>query len=132
MHRIREEFPFEVEIAENTYIPLSDGCKLAAKIWRPISNPKVPAILEFIPYGKRFGTHVRDQLNHPYFAGHGFACIRVDCRGFGESEGLFEDEYSKQEHKDVIEVIKWIANQSWCNSNIGIGLQLTFFIHSQL
>lgn len=54
------------------------------------------AILEYIPYGKRFETAYRDELNHPYYAGHGYACIRVDIRGCGESEGIFEDEYTEQ------------------------------------
>ena len=52
----------------------------------------VPAILEHLPYRKRDGTAARDALTHPYFAGHGYASIRVDMRGNGDLEGLMEDE----------------------------------------
>ena len=51
----------------NTEIPLSDGTRLAARIWLPEdaeSNP-VPAILEYLPYRKRDGTSERDALTHP-------------------------------------------------------------------
>jgi predicted acyl esterase len=45
----------------------------------------VPAVIEYIPYGKRVGTRERDEAMHPWFAGHGFAALRVDLRGSGES-----------------------------------------------
>src|SRR6266705_2443080 len=63
----------------------------------------VPAILEYLPYRKRDGTVERDQLTHPYFAGHGYAAVRVDMRGGGESDGLLEDEYLKLEQDDALE-----------------------------
>jgi predicted acyl esterase len=47
----------------------------------------VPVILEHLPYRKRDGTIVRDSLTHPWMAGQGYACIRVDMRGNGDSEG---------------------------------------------
>ena len=80
----------------------------------------MPAILEYIPYRKRDGTAVRDELTHPYFAGHGYACVRVDMRGNGESDGLMFDEYLKQEQDDALEVIAWIAAQPWCSGKVGM------------
>ncbi len=107
---------------ENIFIPLSDGCKLAAKIWLPenISDLPVPAILEYLPYRKRDGTAQRDQLTHPYFAAHGYASVRVDIRGSGESDGLLLDEYTKQEQDDCLEVLNWIEKQPWCSGKIGM------------
>jgi hypothetical protein len=118
----RTDFPRKAKEIENVWIPLSDGAKLAARMWIPEdaeTNP-VPAILEYIPYRKRDGTIVRDALTHPYFAGHGYAAIRVDMRGNGDSEGLMEDEYTKQEQDDALEVIAWIARQSWCTGKVGM------------
>ena len=69
------QFPRRVEEIENHWIVLSDGCRLAARLWRPADaedNP-VPAILEYLPYRKRDGTAARDALTHPYFAGHRYA-----------------------------------------------------------
>ena len=47
----------------------------------------MPAILEYIPYRKNDATAVRDAGIHPYFAGHGYASVRVDLRGSGDSDG---------------------------------------------
>jgi putative CocE/NonD family hydrolase len=116
------EFPRRVREIENVFIPLSDGTKLAARIFLPedAEADPVPAILEFLPYRKRDGTAERDALTHPYFAGHGYAGVRVDMRGSGESDGLLEDEYIKQEQDDCLEVIAWIAKQSWCTGAVGM------------
>jgi predicted acyl esterase len=80
----------------------------------------VPAILEYIPYRKRDGTRGRDEPMHGYFAAHGYAAIRVDMRGSGESDGHLADEYLKQEQDDALDVIEWIARQPWCNGAVGI------------
>ncbi len=115
-------FPRTVEETDNLWIPLKDGCRLAARMWRPddAGQKPVPAILEFLPYRKRDGTAVRDQLTHPYFAGYGYACLRVDMRGSGESDGLLDDEYSAQEQSDCLEVIEWISAQPWCTGKLGM------------
>ena len=116
------QFPRRVREIENAWIPLADGCRLAARIWLPADaeDDPVPAILEYLPYRKRDGTAVRDQLTHPYFAGHGYACVRVDMRGNGESDGLMFDEYLQQEQDDALEVIDWITAQPWCSGNVGM------------
>jgi uncharacterized protein len=115
-------FPVKFREIENLFIPLSDGVKLAARMWIPVDAGKkpVPAVLEYLPYRKRDGTILRDQLTHPYLAGHGYAAIRVDMRGNGDSDGLMEDEYTKQEQDDALEVIAWIARQTWSNGKVGM------------
>ena len=117
--RIVEEFPRQV-FEEETWIELSDGCRLAARIWRPADDDPVPAILEYIPYRKRDLTADRDVPMHTYFAGHGYACVRVDLRGSGESDGVLEDEYLQQELDDGVEVLRWIGSQPWCTGAIGM------------
>ena len=77
-------------------------------------------MLEFLPYRKRDGTAARDQLLFPYLAGHGYAGVRVDLRGHGDSDGLPEDEYTPQEQADGAEVIAWIAEQPWCTGAVGM------------
>jgi predicted acyl esterase len=57
---------------------------------------------------------------HPFFAGHGYAAVRVDIRGSGESEGVLRDEYLELEQDDALEVIAWIAGQPWCDGNVGM------------
>jgi len=115
-------FPRRVRVIEHALIPLQDGTRLAARIWLPEDaeeNP-VPAILEYLPYRKRDGTYERDALTHPYLAGHGYAGVRVDLRGTGDSEGLLIDEYAKQEQDDGLDVIAWLAAQPWCSGTVGM------------
>ncbi|MBW4707488.1 CocE/NonD family hydrolase [Roseobacter sp. YSTF-M11] len=103
-------------------ITLSDGCRLSARIWRPrdADDDPVPVILEYLPYRKRDGTTARDALTHPWFAERGYACVRVDMRGNGDSEGLMQDEYTPQELSDAVEVISQLAAAPWCNGNLGM------------
>jgi len=122
MATVVRDFPRAVRVIENTWITLSDGTRLAAKIWLPddAEDSPVPGVLEFLPYRKRDGTAARDQLLYPYLAGHGYAGVRVDLRGHGDSEGLPEDEYTPQEQADGAEVIAWIAEQPWCTGAVGM------------
>jgi putative CocE/NonD family hydrolase len=119
---IRTEFPHTVREIEHTLIPLRDGVRLAARLWLPVDADErpVPAILEYLPYRKRDGTRERDALAHPYLAGFGYACVRVDIRGTGESDGLLADEYAQQEQDDALEVIAWLAEQRWCTGAVGM------------
>lgn len=103
-------------------IVMPDGCRLSARVWMPAnaSTSPVPAILEFLPYRKRDGTTARDCLTHPYFAKNGYACVRVDMRGNGDSQGIMEDEYTEQELSDAEATIAWLAAQPWCSGHVGM------------
>ncbi len=118
----RTEFPRPIREIEHTWLTLSDGCRLAARIWLPedADADPVPAILEFLPYRKVDGTAIRDARRQPYVAGFGYATVRVDMRGTGESDGLITDEYTEQEHADCLEVMAWLRGQPWCDGNLGM------------
>ena len=118
----RTEFPRPIREIEHTWLTLSDGCRLAARVWLPedAESDPVPAILEFLPYRKVDGTAIRDARRQPYVAGFGYATVRVDMRGTGESDGLITDEYTEQEHADCLEVMAWLREQPWCDGNLGM------------
>jgi len=99
---------------------MPDGVELSARIWRPKDERPVPAIVEYIPYRKRFGSTARDEIMHPWLAGHGYACVRVDLRGSGESDGVLEDEYLQQELDDGRRILTWLAEQPWCTGDVGM------------
>ncbi|WP_299846612.1 CocE/NonD family hydrolase [uncultured Roseovarius sp.] len=111
-----------MKIRPDMGIRLPDGTRLSARAWMPdgAESEPVPAILEYLPYRKSDGTAARDHGMHLYFAKAGYACLRVDRRGCGDSEGLFDDEYSEEELRDGVDVISWIAAQPWCSGNVGI------------
>ena len=120
--RIVTELPNQVEILEHVEIPMTDGTLLSARMWRPKNCLKrpVPALLEYIPYRKRDRTRRRDSINAPYLAGHGYAYIRVDIRGCGDSEGHILDQYSEAELSDGVEIIRWLSEQPWCDGAVGM------------
>ncbi|MDG2475153.1 MAG: CocE/NonD family hydrolase [Paracoccaceae bacterium] len=101
---------------------MRDGCVLSARVWLPknANSQPVPAILEHLPYRKRDGTASRDSLNHSWFAKNGYACVRTDTRGNGDSQGLMADEYLQQELDDAVDTINWLVEQPWCSGKIGM------------
>jgi uncharacterized protein len=124
-----------VRVIDNEWIELPDEARLAARIWLPDDAPTRPAsaILESVPYRRSDGTAVYDGAWGTYFAGHGFAFVRIDLRGSGDSTGLLADEYSEQEQEDVEHVIEWIATRPWCTGSVGmIGISWGGFAALQL
>ena len=126
---VRSEFPHTVRTIEHEWITLSDGTRLNARIWLPddAESEPAPAILEANPYRLTDNCY-RDWELYGWWAGHGYACLRVDLRGTGDSGGVILDEYSAQEHADICEVLGWIAAQPWCTGNVGMtGISWTGF-----
>ncbi|MFF1452675.1 CocE/NonD family hydrolase [Streptomyces sp. NPDC058274] len=116
---IRTSFPHETT-HEDLLIPLPDGTRLYARVWRPLTDEPVPALLEYLPYRLTDWTAPRDWQRHPWYAGHGYASVRVDVRGHGNSEGMPADEYAEVELADGVEVVNWLAAQPWCNGRVGM------------
>jgi len=111
-----------IDVFDDMRIETRDGITLSARVWMPRASATtpLPAILEILPYRKRDGTAARDATTHAQFAKHGYVCLRVDLRGAGESEGLFDDEYSEQELSDIEDTVAWIAAKPWCSGEVGI------------
>src|SRR4051812_43564082 len=118
--RVRDDLPHSVRVVETEWIPLSDGTRLAARAWLPEGAGPVPAIVEYLPYRLSDGTQAGDHQQMGWFAGHGYAAVRVDIRGTGNSGGIIEDEYSEQEQLDGLDVIAWLAEQPWCDGHVGM------------
>jgi len=119
---IRNDLPCPIIEDEDMGIVMPDGCRLSARVWMPedAALRPVPAVLEYIPYRKRDGTLPRDEMMHAYVAAHGYACVRVDMRGNGDSEGLMADEYTQVEMDDAVSVIDWLSRQPWCSGAVGM------------
>lgn len=92
-------------------IPLRDGVRLNATVYKPKGAGPTPVIFTLTPY-------IADSY-HPrayYFAQHGYAFALVDCRGRGNSEGHFEPLVN--EGRDGHDVVEWLADQPWCNGAV--------------
>jgi putative CocE/NonD family hydrolase len=118
--RVRTDYPYEVRVVEHEWVPLADGTRLAARLWLPVAAEPVPAVLCALPYRKNDGVAAGDDQEMRYLAGHGYAGVRVDLRGTGDSEGLILDEYTEREQLDCVETIAWIAARPWCDGAVGM------------
>jgi putative CocE/NonD family hydrolase len=105
---------------ETVWIAMPDGCRLAARLWRPANGVPVPAVFEYIPYRRRDRTRKRDDSMHPRMAEAGYACLRIDIRGSGDSDGFLTDEYTEAEIQDACDAIAWMAQQPWCDGTVGM------------
>lgn len=104
----------QIEVAWGVRIPLRDGVRLNATIYRPLEAAEpLPVIFTLTPYTSDT-YHERGW----YFARHGYVFALVDVRGRGNSEGDFEP--FAQEGRDGHDVVEWLAAQSWCNGRVGM------------
>ena len=114
--------PHAVKEIETVWVPMPDGVRLAVRLFLPEdadANP-VPAIMQYIPYRRRDGSRIRDERMFRFLASHGYACVRPDIRGSGDSEGVLKDEYLQSEQDDGVALIAWIARQPWCTGRVGM------------
>ncbi|MFG3229221.1 CocE/NonD family hydrolase [Kitasatospora sp. NPDC048194] len=112
-------YPFHTT-REDVRIPLPDGTRLAARLWRPTGDEPVPALLEYSADRLSDRTVAEDARRHPWYAGHGYAAVRVDTRGHGNSDGLPGEPGDEQDLADGAAVIDWIARRPWCNGRLGL------------
>jgi uncharacterized protein len=100
---------------------MDDGVSLAATLYLPqdADGPQ-PCILEALPYRK-------DDLTSAYRPDyvrlrddHGYAVCRLDLRGTGSSGGDATDEYPPREQQDLHTVMRWLAQQEWCDGSLGM------------
>ncbi|HZM74950.1 MAG TPA: CocE/NonD family hydrolase [Candidatus Limnocylindrales bacterium] len=137
--RIREqrgqllEFLREADVADHStlYVPMRDGVRLAADIFRPkraglaVADP-LPVVWSLERYQRselaagllmtRLDTQpwLKDLVRNDYVV------AVVDARGSGASGGVRGDEFSDEEVRDCYELTEWFAGQPWCDGNIGM------------
>ena len=112
--------PYSVTVQDGFALTLACGTVLRGRLWLPQGAGPVPCLLEYLPYRQRDGTRPRDDPMHGYIAGHGYACLRLDIRGTGDSSGEITDEYSLQEQLDGVEAIALIAALPWCDGQVAM------------
>lgn len=96
-------------------VPMRDGVRLAADIWRPDTDQPVPVLVSRTPYGKDMIALASEPAE---LATAGFAVVVQDCRGRFGSEG--EWGYIECEAPDGYDTVEWAAAQPWSNSRVGM------------
>jgi predicted acyl esterase len=121
-----------IVIEKDVAVPMRDGARLMADVFRPQGTERVPALLNLGPYQKDKLWVTPDTLEekpNPYmnwetanpfwWVPRNYACVRVDGRGSGKSQGQFEP-WSLSEAIDFYDAIEWAAAQPWCNGKVGL------------
>jgi putative CocE/NonD family hydrolase len=143
---------YGVRVERDVAVPMRDGVRLLCDVFRPDAEGKFPALLGCHPYHRLAQTApIRPtalstaQWRHPgqertnasleagdpnLFVRRGYAHVVCSVRGTGGSEGKWSF-VGKQEVEDVLEVIRWIARQPWCNGQVGM-FGVSYFAWIQL
>jgi putative CocE/NonD family hydrolase len=113
---------YEVLLDKAVMVPMRDGTRLAADIYRPGAEGRFPAIVERTPYNREESVILRTRTPQ-YMAERGFAFVVQDVRGRFGSEGAWypfvDDGWGK--NRDGLDTIGWIADQPWCNGKVATG-----------
>ncbi len=113
------EARYAISRERNLRIPMPDGTTLAADLFRPDAPGRFPVVIEYLPYRKN-DTTWHGWFGHRYLAERGYASVRIDVRGTGDSEGTALDEYCPQEQLDGVAAIAWLAEQPWSTGAVGM------------
>jgi predicted acyl esterase len=125
------ERKYEITEEKDVSIPMSDGIKIDCDVFRPAGKGKFPGILGIQCYEKTPQTapmipSCMTWKNAAYEAGdpnfyvrRGYGQVVINVRGSGKSGGKYLN-YGEREVQDTAEIIDWIANQPWCDGNVGM------------
>ena len=125
---------FEEDVAAH----MRDGIRLMTNVFRPAKPGKYPAILSLAPYGKHsyppdkqferipnvgplpFSEYTGWEMPDPvYWVPNGYIVVGADCRATNQSEGAHFAHFDPQIAKDFHDLVEWIAEQEWCDGNVG-------------
>jgi len=119
----------------DVYLKVRDGARLCTDIFRPdVEGKKFPALVAWAPYGKTLQSLPRPPLrpsclmfdhtieagDPEYFVSRGYVHVIPDPRGIGKSEGEWDGFCGPQEQEDIYDLIEWVAQQPWCDGNVGM------------
>jgi predicted acyl esterase len=98
-------------------IPMRDGVRLYADIYKPPVQGKFPVVLIRLPYGKgEYYTYM--PAYGRFLPKKGYVCVIQDVRGKWASRGEFQA--LSGEDEDGYDTLEWIAGQPWCDGNIAM------------
>lgn len=133
---------FDLVVEKDVEIPMADGAKLCADVFRPRTPGKVPVIVCLGAYRKDKVWIPPDDLeekanpymnwespNPMFWVPRGYAVVRVDTRGSGKSPGRTYP-WSPDEARDFRDAIEWAGHASWSNGRVG-ALGISYYAMTQ-
>ncbi|KAK4542359.1 hypothetical protein LTR36_006815 [Oleoguttula mirabilis] len=134
---------------QNATVPLqSSAGSVRVNVYRPKTEEKVPVLVTYGPYGKDipytdFHTNSFAEVNPEqksehsvwetpdpaFWTKHGYAIVRADERGCGQSPGKL-DTMSKGTSEAFFEVVEWAAEQPWSSGKVGL-LGISYYAGTQ-
>ncbi|MPZ46864.1 MAG: CocE/NonD family hydrolase [Betaproteobacteria bacterium] len=111
----------------NVRVPMRDGGWIAADVYRPRAHSRHPVLLVASGYPKKLdhlpsnpAYRFRETSDFEWWVAHGYAIVRTDARGTGESTDGQWDFFGPGEQSDLYDSIEWAAAQSWANGRVGM------------
>ena len=119
-------------IDRDVLVPMRDGVRLCVDVHRPETDEPLPALLAFAIYNKEIQTPEATAALPPqpawsplwtgpqeagdtrFLVARGYVHVIGMPRGVGKSEGGGSREF------DSYDLIEWIAQQPWCDGNVGM------------
>ncbi|MHB8566212.1 MAG: CocE/NonD family hydrolase [Nitrososphaerales archaeon] len=130
---------YKLKFEPDVMIPMRDGVRLASDIYRPeAEGEKFPALLAYGPWSKELSSDLQwahppqpasthdwnggiEMGNSEYIVSRGYIHVMANLRGVGYSEGQFESQYGRVGRPtDIYDVVEWIADQPWCDGQVGM------------
>lgn len=116
------------------YVKMRDSIQLAVDVYLPKKlekGKKVPTILYLTRYVRAVQAKwpfnlIKDPVlttvsekEIELFTSYGYACVVVDVRGTGASQGNRRMEFSPEEVQDGKDIVDWIIAQTWSTGKVG-------------
>ncbi|KAJ9649321.1 hypothetical protein H2199_000096 [Coniosporium tulheliwenetii] len=143
-------YPYIFEQNAAVVLKSSEGL-VRCNVYRPKDSgeqSRVPVLVTYGPYGKdihykdfhaksysevnpeHHSDHSAWETPDPgFWTKHGYAVVRADERGLGQSPGLL-DTMSRGTSEAFFEVIEWAAEQPWSSGKVGL-LGISYYAGSQ-
>lgn len=103
----------KILIEKNIMAPMRDGILLATDLYRQADSGAAPVLVMRLPYDKE--RSISPEIMTLVQAG--YHVVIQDTRGRFASQGDFQATY--QEQQDGADCYGWVAQQPWCDGNIG-------------
>jgi putative CocE/NonD family hydrolase len=139
---VHEDRENNLTFMKNVSIPLkASSLPIRANVYLPLSSSgdgKYPVLVTYGPYGKDIpyatfhaGSFAEVNPEHKskysawetpdpvYWTRQGYAVVRADERGLGQSPGLL-DTMSRGTSECFFDVVEWCAEQKWSTGKVGL------------